>query len=172
MPFNDPPRTATQSANVGWIVAANGCHLWQGANVNGYGTVQMDGLTRKVHRVRYEREVGPIPEGLVLDHYVCDNPSCCNPAHVRPATERENILRGRGIAARMASQTHCLRGHPLSGDNVYMRQSDGGRECRECKRTRNREIERARLLTRNGNPRRRTPCRSRGPRSGHGPSGV
>jgi hypothetical protein len=34
-----------------------------------------------------------------------------------------------------ASKTHCVRGHPLSGDNVRIG-TRGGRECRACRRIR------------------------------------
>jgi uncharacterized protein YjcR len=35
-------------------------------------------------------------------------------------------------AAKKHAQTHCKRGHPLSGDNVY--EYRGMRHCRACKR--------------------------------------
>lgn len=33
-------------------------------------------------------------------------------------------------------RTHCSRGHPLSGDNLYMRPRPNGRHKRECKECR------------------------------------
>jgi hypothetical protein len=36
--------------------------------------------------------VGPVPEGLELDH-LCENPPCCNPAHLEPVTHAENNRR-------------------------------------------------------------------------------
>ena len=137
VPLFDPPLRGKQSARVGWIVAETGCHLWQGArDPKGYGRVRIDGRTLRVHRVRYAREVGPIPEGLPLDHFVCDNGpgGCCNPHHVRPATNRENVLRGTGITAANAAKTHCLRGHLFAGDNLRVDPRDGERRCRACDR--------------------------------------
>lgn len=42
----------------------------------------------------------------------------------------------RGVAAAAAarkSRTHCLRGHPLEGDNLF-RTSAGARGCKECRK--------------------------------------
>lgn len=120
----------------GWIEDGSGCHIWVGAKSNyGYGQVNHNGKTTHVHRLRYEREVGPIPPGTQLDHFVCDNGpgGCCNPHHCRPVTRRENMLRSDSIAAINRAKTHCPKGHPLSGDNLerYQAQS-GGRKCRQC----------------------------------------
>lgn len=149
VPFHPRPRKGKASARVGWVVAENGCHLWQGARTShGYGTVKVGGRTQHVHRVRYEREVGPIPDGMILDHFVCDNGAggCCNPAHVRPATQRENLLRGNTVNAAHAAKAHCPQGHPLSGDNLYVQPSTGKRRCRTC----NRDVQYARYARKVG----------------------
>ena len=78
----------------------------------------------------YELMVGPIPDGLVIDH-VCNNRGCVRPDHLRPVTQRENILRGEGVAAKRARQTHCKRGHELAGENIRIT-STGSRQCLIC----------------------------------------
>lgn len=70
------------------------CWLWMGAKWKGYGQFgvqQSPGVwpLRKAHRVAYELIVGPIPDGMQLDH-LCRNPSCVNPDHLEPVTNREN----------------------------------------------------------------------------------
>lgn len=86
-----------------------------------------------------------MPQGLVLDHFFCDNRLCCNPAHVRPVTERENILRGKSPAAEHASRTHCPNGHPLAGDNLEAwALKQGDRRCKTCRRVIDREKQRMR----------------------------
>lgn len=87
------------------------------------------------HRVGYELYVGKIPDGLMLDH-LCRNRCCVNPKHLEPVTNLENVRRGiaaqRNREIRLA-MTHCKRGHPLSGDNLYINPGSGQRVCRSCR---------------------------------------
>lgn len=124
-----------------------GCWVWQGGRSDtGYGTIRADGQTLLVHRVAYELVKGPIPEGLTIDH-LCRVRTCINPDHLEAVTGRINILRGVGSAAQNARKTHCLRGHPFTAENTYIRPS-GGRGCRICRRAERVERTRARLRTR------------------------
>lgn len=83
-----------RSSGVEVLENADGCWEWQrSTNGVGYGKLMVDGHFVLAHRHYYERLVGPIPEGLHLDH-LCRNPPCCNPAHLEPVTHRENIRRG------------------------------------------------------------------------------
>jgi hypothetical protein len=120
--------------------AADECWPWRAALHNGYGRLWIteSGRRRSVaaHVVVYEALVGPVPEGLELDH-LCRNRACSNPAHLEPVTRRENLLRGDTITARNAAKTHCDHGHEFTAANIY-RDVDGCRQCRECKRARDR----------------------------------
>lgn len=107
------------------------CWLWQGdLNSQGYARLSLGNRKRLMHRWAYEWLIGAIPDRLTLDH-LCRVRRCVNPAHLEPVTQQENALRG----ARARRKTHCKRGHPLSGLNVYT-QSGGGRDCRTCRRLR------------------------------------
>jgi hypothetical protein len=80
----------------GMVEWSPGCWLWkQSTTTTGYGRYRVSGRNDPAHRVAYEYAVGPIPEGLVLDH-LCRNKRCVNPAHLEPVTQHENILRAWG----------------------------------------------------------------------------
>lgn len=116
-----------------------GCMLWRGKpGRNGYGRLRVAGRTVGAHRYAYVLAHGPIPEGLVIDHVKakgCTSTLCVAPAHLEAVTTRVNTLRGQGLAAQNARKTHCKRGHPLSGDNLYIKPDGSGRNCRACLRS-------------------------------------
>lgn len=109
------------------------CWLWiSGVDREGYGRFWTGGgNTRRAHRVAYELVVGPIPDGLTLDH-LCRVPACVNPDHLEPVTAAVNGLRGDTYQGINARRTHCIHGHPFSGDNLYV-QPNGRRTCRTCR---------------------------------------
>lgn len=111
----------------------NGCWVWTGAASGGYGYFRAGGRTVLVHRWAYEHFVGPIPDGLTIDHVKsrgCTTTLCCNPAHLEPVTQKENVLRGTAPSAAHARQTHCINGHEFTPENTYRHGS--GRKCRAC----------------------------------------
>ena len=114
-----------------------GCWVWKGSKWKDYGCFRIDGKSVKAHRFAYESLVGPIPEGMQLDH-LCRNRSCIRPDHLEPVTNLENTLRGENFIARHIAKTHCAHGHSLSGDNLRIEIVNGGkrRVCRTCNRER------------------------------------
>lgn len=72
-----------------------GCLLWTGyVSEYGYGVVSFQGKMHRVHRLVYTFLVGPIPEGLTLDHRRTCPKHCAEPKHLEPVTHVENVLRG------------------------------------------------------------------------------
>ncbi len=113
------------------------CWLWTGSGIGRnkeYGNFYLTGGRNRVmaHIYSYEQLVGPVPEGLVLDH-LCRQTKCVRPDHLEPVTQQVNILRGEGLAAKQAQQTHCKRGHSLEDAHILSR---GRRDCRVCRKLR------------------------------------
>jgi len=109
------------------------CWWWIAARTGGGYGYCYDSVAKKIrraHRVAYQLFYGTIPIGLELDHR-CNRPACVNPTHLMAVTHRANILRSDAPHAQNARKTHCIHGHPLSGDNLY-RPPRGGRQCRCC----------------------------------------
>lgn len=121
---------------------SDGCWLWLGSiNEHGYGVIWLGTRRTRAHRFGYELIIGPVSEGLDLDH-LCRVRSCVNPAHLEPVTRQVNLLRGETIAAAAAQRTHCPAGHEYTPENTRINR--GSRICRECARIRDRARNRIR----------------------------
>ena len=110
----------------------NGCWLFTATRRKGYGQFQYDGRLQGAHRAAYQLLVGPIPDGLVLDH-LCRNPSCVNPAHLEPVTQRENSLRGQQPNVLIRHRGVCSKGHEMTEANSWPRTDrPGAVRCWTC----------------------------------------
>ena len=130
------------------IRGADECWEWQeGVDSWGYGVFNMDSTSTPAHRWLFQQFY---PEPLERSWYIChtcDNPACVNPNHLFLGNNSINQLdsskKKRHAEAR---KTHCPKGHPYSGGNLYV-SPRGYRLCVTCRRERQ------------GNVRRRGPYR-------------
>ncbi len=120
-----------------WKRAVTSPDCWQWAGTisdKGYGILS---LASELHprrcraaRFAYSYFIGPIPEGMVIDH-LCRNRGCVNPFHLEAISNKENIMRGICPSSINAKKTQCYRGHPYSPQTLKVFR-DGFRRCFEC----------------------------------------
>jgi hypothetical protein len=156
----------------------------------------------QAHRWAYQFFIGPVPDGLELDH-LCEITLCVNPWHLDPVPHAINVKRGNrwpgpsggrkagsstleerealrpdcpscgtlyvtyangkrrcpscynartnewarrtgrvtgeGTGARQRERTHCTQGHEYTPENTYISPKTGVRDCKICRKNRNRE---------------------------------
>jgi hypothetical protein len=113
------------------ITTDGNCWEWQGAlTTKGYVNITVGRRTLKAHRLAYEILVGPIPDGLQIDH-LCRNRACWNIGHLEAVSLQENIRRGN-VGQNMRVKTECPQGHKYSPENTRI--NNGSRVCRACVR--------------------------------------
>lgn len=111
----------------------NGCLEWQGSRIkgDGHGNIYVSGKATLAHRLAWELENGPIPDGMLVCHR-CDNPPCCDVTHLFLGTYADNardmVAKRRHMNNR---RTHCQNGHEFSTDNTAT-DARGNRRCIAC----------------------------------------
>lgn len=121
-------------------------------SIYGYGGCGK-GLTGdgRSSRAVYSRFIGPIPDGMQVDHkchrddgsciggVTCIHRRCVNPLHLQLLTGAANTRRSmaaRRARERHAAVTHCKYGHEYTPENTARSSYHGRRQCRECERIR------------------------------------
>lgn len=97
------------------------CWNWTGALMGGYGSVSVDGRSRRAHRVAYELLVGPTDQTLVL-HHKCGNRRCVNPSHLQEISYQENA------AEMLERNSYLKRIKQLEAENARLRLQIGDQE--------------------------------------------
>ncbi len=110
------------------VVKTDGCWIWLGfLSDTGYATIKSGGRhgsMLRAHRLSYEIHVGPIPDGLQIDH-LCANRYCTNPKHLEPVSSLENIRRGylRRNGKIQFRSVHCPTCGAPAGESCVVRGS-------------------------------------------------
>lgn len=110
------------------------CWEWAACKMpTGYGKLKYKGQDWLAHRLSYTLLIGPIKEGLTVDH-LCRNRSCVNPDHMELVSQGENTLRGLSVSGINSRKTHCSKGHEYGGENLIVARKTSHRRCRTCER--------------------------------------
>lgn len=111
------------------------CWIWMAHRDKcGYGQVSIgqrlgEYNNFRAHRLAYELIVGPIPDGLTLDH-LCLNTACVNPVHLEPVTRAENSRRSSLL--RVPPPPKPIRHGTHAG--YAMHRYRGHTPCDDCRR--------------------------------------
>ena len=115
---------------------SSGCWLWLLSTLpHGYGSIKVEGKTKRVHRVYWEELNGPIPEGYGVCH-TCDNPPCVRLDHLFLGTQYDNLqdMKQKGRwRGRFSGVNSCKLGHTFSPT------PSGKRVCKICENKRHRD---------------------------------
>lgn len=127
MPGNTPEEKLVLNS-----VRDGSCLRWTGAHTpKGYGQIRVGGTARPVHVLAHELWVGPVEQGLEVDHVLergCVNRDCIERTHLEAITHAENIRR------RAYGKIHCANGHEYTDENTKTKNRNGEtyRVCKIC----------------------------------------
>lgn len=136
MPTGFYPRVPISERFLAKVQKTSSCWLWTGAKTrDGRGVIgQGKHKTILAPRVSWFVATGQWPPDSLFVCHTCDNPTCVNPDHLFLGTHTDNMQdASRKGRIRGQSLTHCLRGHPLSGDNLGIDKYNH-RRCLTCDR--------------------------------------
>ena len=134
-PFNARPHRHV------WHVACLTCHeVWV------HDTQAAAEQQRDQHRAEHDAQPAVTPRELVKPrwtdeeleilhtHSIADTARLTGRTRAAVACKRMSVRYAGNPRGPNSRKTHCLRGHELTEENVYIRPSTGSRSCRTCRR--------------------------------------
>lgn len=124
------------------------CWPWKAGRLRqGYGRFWLHGQHHIAHRWILAQDLGRAlrwdDELREMACHRCDNPPCCNPAHLYAGDAKTNVRdaveRSRHATTRERAKSSCVNGHQFTNDNTYIHPQNGSRQCRECRKLRQRK---------------------------------
>lgn len=79
------------------------CLIWTASKKGGYGQIWTGSRVDLAHRYAWERENGPVPDGMVVDHREHCDRACVEVKHLRLATGGQNNANRAGANKSNAS---------------------------------------------------------------------
>jgi hypothetical protein len=109
------------------------------SKANQYPRTRINGKSTRIYRYLFEKEHGPIPKGMTIDH-LCFNLRCVNIRHLEMVSHAENARRywDRLQPQRTTGRVRglCIKGHDLTDAWVSR---EGKKFCRKCHKRRSKE---------------------------------
>jgi hypothetical protein len=124
MPFPGEVRKQLVDISAG----PNECWPWVGATnkKTGYGKKQVNGRSELAHRWVYETLLGPIKDGMVINH-LCSNRECVNPHHLEVVSQMENCQHGAGakLTKEQVAEIKAAKSDRVWGDGKRLAEKYG-----------------------------------------------
>ncbi len=133
-PKGSPPKIEYDEAPCPRSDLDGPCFIFRGRkNEDGYGMVHANKKSVSVHKYVWERDNGPVPNGLEIDHQ-CRVRACCNTNHLRVVTHKVNVTENYVRVSANSRKTHCPQGHEYTVENTRWKFRNGWkmRDCRKC----------------------------------------
>lgn len=113
-----------------YVITKNDCWEWIKFTNKGYARFNNGEKIVDAHRWYYQiyKKI-KLERNEHLDH-LCRNRKCVNPNHLDVVSNKTNWLRGKSITRLKSLQTHCIQGHLLAGENLYV--NNNKRRCNKC----------------------------------------
>lgn len=100
------------------ICDSNGCWIWIGLSIEGYGSFRFERKSYRTHRIMWEFVNGHLDPSLIL-HHTCEVTLCVNPAHLEPLSPYMHAQRHKGQIRKGKSKLYVVK-YPIIRPNLFV----------------------------------------------------